>query len=95
MNSTIRWAPGLPPLDEQLPLVLSCFRLMLPDGALFTEDRVPIPVVIAADLRAIADWLPLNGQQHCRRRSWPAKCQSPAGFRPSKTPRTAGLHTHS
>jgi hypothetical protein len=25
-------------LDEELPQVLPCFRLMLPDGALFTED---------------------------------------------------------
>ena len=32
-----------PHLDEELPQVLPCFRLMLPDGALFTEDGVPIP----------------------------------------------------
>jgi hypothetical protein len=32
--------------------------LMLPDGALFTEGGVPIPVVIVADLRVMADWLP-------------------------------------
>jgi hypothetical protein len=47
-----------PRLDEDFPQVLPCFRLMLPDGALFTEDKVPIPVVIVADLRAMADWLP-------------------------------------
>jgi hypothetical protein len=45
-------------LDDELPLVLPCFRLMLPDGALFTEDGVPIPVVIVADLRVMANWLP-------------------------------------
>ena len=49
---------ALPPLDEQLPVVLPCFRLMLPDGALFTEDGVPIPVVIVSDLRVMAEWLP-------------------------------------
>ena len=47
-----------PRLDDELPLVLPCFRLMLPDGALFTENGVPIPVVIVADLRGMADWLP-------------------------------------
>ncbi len=31
---------------------------MLPDGALFTEEQGPIPVVIVSDLRAMADWLP-------------------------------------
>jgi hypothetical protein len=36
---------------------------MLPDGALFTEDGVPIPVVIVADLRAMADWLPAEAQR--------------------------------
>jgi hypothetical protein len=52
-----------PHLDEELPQVLPCFRLMLPDGALFTEDGVPIPVVIVADLRAMADWLPPQAQR--------------------------------
>ena len=33
----------VPHLDEELPQVLACFRLMLSDGALFTEDGVPIP----------------------------------------------------
>ena len=47
-----------PRLDDELPQVLPCFRLMLPDGALFTEDGVPIPVVIVADLRVMANWLP-------------------------------------
>jgi hypothetical protein len=27
-------------MGEELPQVLPCFRLMLPDGALFTEDGV-------------------------------------------------------
>ncbi len=36
---------------------------MLPDGALFTEDKVPIPVVIVADLRAMANWLPPQAQR--------------------------------
>ena len=52
-----------PRLDDELPQVLPCFRLMLPDGALFTEDGVPIPVVIVADLRAMADWLPAEAQR--------------------------------
>jgi hypothetical protein len=52
-----------PRLDEELPQVLPCFRLMLPDGALFTEDGVPIPVVIVADLRAMADWLPTEAKR--------------------------------
>ena len=38
--------------------MLPCFLLLLPDGALFTEDAVPIPVVIVADLRVMANWLP-------------------------------------
>jgi hypothetical protein len=50
-------------LDDELPQVLPCFRLMLPDGALFTEDGVPIPVVIVADLRAMADWLPAEAKR--------------------------------
>ena len=49
---------ALPPLDEHFPQVLPCFLLLLPDGALFTEDAVPIPVVIVADLRVMANWLP-------------------------------------
>jgi len=52
-----------PHLDEELPQVLPCFRLMLPDGALFTEDGVPIPVVIMVDLRAMSDWLPPQAQR--------------------------------
>lgn len=52
-----------PRLDDELPQMLPCFRLMLPDGALFTEDGVPIPVVIVADLRAMADWLPPQAQR--------------------------------
>jgi hypothetical protein len=52
-----------PRLDNELPQVLPCFRLMLPDGALFTEGRVPIPVVIVADLRVMADWLPPQAQR--------------------------------
>jgi hypothetical protein len=52
-----------PRLDEDFPQVLPCFRLMLPDGALFTEDKVPIPVVIVADLRVMADWLPPQAQR--------------------------------
>ena len=52
-----------PYLDEELPQVLPCFRLMLPDGALFTEDGVPIPVVIVADLRVMANWLPPMAQR--------------------------------
>jgi len=52
-----------PRLDDELPQVLPCFRLMLPDGALFTEEGVPIPVVIVADLRAMADQLPAEAQR--------------------------------
>jgi hypothetical protein len=52
-----------PRLDEELPQVLPYFRLMLPDGALFTEDGEPIPVVIVADLRVMADWLPPQAQR--------------------------------
>jgi hypothetical protein len=52
-----------PRLEGELPLVLPCFRLMLPDGALFSEDGVPIPVVIVADLRAMGEWLPPQAQR--------------------------------
>jgi len=34
-----------PHLDDELPQVLPCFRLMLPAAALFTKDGVPIPVI--------------------------------------------------
>jgi hypothetical protein len=57
LTEAFRRTPS-PYLDEELPQVLPCFRLMLPDGALFTEDGVPIPVVIVADLRVMANWLP-------------------------------------
>jgi hypothetical protein len=50
-------------LDDELPQVLPCFRLMLPDGALFTEYGVPIPVVVVAVLRAMADWLPAEAKR--------------------------------
>jgi hypothetical protein len=62
MAEAFRRTPS-PHLDEELLEVLPCFRLMLPDGALFTEDGVPIPVVIVADLRAMADWLPPQAQR--------------------------------
>ena len=62
MAEALRRTPS-PPLDEELPPVLPCFRLMLPDGALFTEDGVPIPVVIVTDLRAMADWKPPQSQR--------------------------------
>ena len=52
-----------PRLDDELPQVLPCFRLMLPDGALFTEDGVPIPVVIVADLLVMANWLPAEAHR--------------------------------
>ena len=52
-----------PRLDDELPQVLPCLRLMLPDGALFTEEGVPIPVVIVADLRAMTDQLPAEAQR--------------------------------
>ena len=57
LAEAFRRTPSPHHLDEELPQLLPCFRLMLPDGALFTEDGVPIPVVIVADLRAMAHWL--------------------------------------
>jgi hypothetical protein len=62
LTEAFRRTPS-PRLDEDFPQVLPCFRLMLPDGALFTEDKVPIPVVIVADLRVMADWLPPQAQR--------------------------------
>ncbi|MFN6132889.1 MAG: hypothetical protein ACK46L_08315 [Synechococcaceae cyanobacterium] len=62
MAEAFRRTPS-PHLDDELPQVLPCFRLMLPNGDLFTEDGVPIPVVIVADLRAMADWLPPQAQR--------------------------------
>lgn len=62
MAEAFRRTPS-PHLDMELPQVLPRFRLMLPDGALFTEDGLPIPVVIVADLRAMADWLPPQAQR--------------------------------
>ena len=50
-------------LDEDFPQVLPCFRVMLPDGVLFTADKVPMPVVIVADRRPMADWLPPEAQR--------------------------------
>jgi hypothetical protein len=43
------------PHIQELPQVLPSFRLMLPEDALFTDDGMPIPVVITADLQAMAD----------------------------------------
>jgi hypothetical protein len=62
MAEAFRRTPS-PHLDDELPQVLPCFRLMLPNGDLFTEDGVPIPVVNVADLRAMADWLPPQAQR--------------------------------
>ncbi len=36
--------------------MLPCLRVMPPNGALFTEDKAPIPVMIVAGLRKMADW---------------------------------------
>jgi hypothetical protein len=54
LAETFRRTPA-PHLDEELPQVLPSFRLMLPEDALFTDDGMPIPVVITADLQAMAD----------------------------------------
>ena len=62
LTEAFRRTPS-PHLDVELPQVLPCFRLMLSDGALFTEGGVPIPVVIVADLRVMADWLPPMAQR--------------------------------
>ncbi len=46
-----------------LPQVPNRVRELPPYGAQFTEDKVPIPVVIVADLRVMADWLPPLAQR--------------------------------
>ncbi|MEB3351057.1 MAG: hypothetical protein VKM01_01890 [Cyanobacteriota bacterium] len=88
-----------PRLDDELPQVLPCFRLMLPDGALFTEDGVPIPVVIVADLRAMADWLPAEAQPQENSTAlagvhgWGAQFDGAAAGRAPRRPFRHGIHT--
>jgi hypothetical protein len=49
-----------PTLTLDLPRDISCFRLMLPKGTLFSEEGPEIRSVVVAEVRAMEDWLPDN-----------------------------------
>jgi hypothetical protein len=49
-----------PPLTPDLPRDISCFRLLLPKGTLFSEEGPEIRSVVVAEVRAMEGWLPDN-----------------------------------
>ena len=51
-----------PTLGVALPQQVSCFRLFLPKGTLFSEEGPEIRSVVVADVRAMEGWLPDNFQ---------------------------------
>jgi hypothetical protein len=51
-----------PTLTLDLPRDISCFRLLLPKGTLFSEEGPEIRSVVVAEVRALEGWLPDNFQ---------------------------------
>jgi len=51
-----------PTLTLDLPRDISCFRLLLPKGTLFSEEGPEIRSVVVAEVRAMEGWLPDNFQ---------------------------------
>jgi hypothetical protein len=51
-----------PTLTLDLPRTISCFRLLLPKGTLFSEEGPEIRSVVVAEVRALEGWLPDNFQ---------------------------------
>jgi len=51
-----------PTLTLNLPRDISCFRLLLPKGTLFSEEGPEIRSVVVAEVRALEGWLPDNFQ---------------------------------
>lgn len=49
-----------PTLTPDLPRDISCFRLLLPKGTLFSEEGPEIRSVVVAEVRAMDGWLPDN-----------------------------------
>jgi hypothetical protein len=49
-----------PTLSLDLPRSISCFRLLLPKGTLFSEEGPEIRSVVVAEVRALEGWLPDN-----------------------------------
>ncbi len=49
-----------PTLTPDLPRDISCFRLLLPKGTLFSEEGPEIRSVVVAEVRALEGWLPDN-----------------------------------
>jgi len=49
-----------PTLTPDQPRDISCFRLLLPKGTLFSEEGPEIRSVVVAEVRAMEGWLPDN-----------------------------------
>ena len=49
-----------PTLTPDLPRDISCFRLLLPKGTLFSEEGPEIRSVVVAEVRSMEGWLPDN-----------------------------------
>ena len=49
-----------PTLTLDLPRDISCFRLLLPKGTLYSEEGPEIRSVVVAEVRAMEGWLPEN-----------------------------------
>ncbi len=51
-----------PTLTPDLPRDISCFRLPLPKGTLFSEEGREIRSVVVAEVRALEVWLPTTSR---------------------------------
>ncbi len=77
-----------PNLTPDLPRDISCFRLLLPKGTLFSEEGPEIRSVVVAEVRAMQGWLPAWGRTAPP--TWPATCLSPSpGPSSRRTPTSA------
>jgi hypothetical protein len=65
-----------PKLTPDLPRDISCFRLLLPKGTLFSEEGPEIRSVVVAEVRAMQGWLPVWGRTAPP--TWPATCLIPS-----------------
>jgi hypothetical protein len=90
-----------PTLTPDMPRDISCFRLLLPKGTLFSEEGPEIRSVVVAEVRAMEGWLPDNfelaggglaciGLGEAVPPTWPATCSTQPRRRSSRrTPTSA------
>jgi hypothetical protein len=67
-----------PTLTPDLPRDISCFRLLLPKGTLFSEEGPEIRSVVVAEVRAMEGW------EKTAPPTWPATCSTQRRRRSSR-----------